>query len=143
VRFYGRLGPGDLIPMADEMEICNLFLEITEAKLGRRPAVKLEIEEDARQLMVIPMLAMLLMENLDKFGVLDDDREAVRIYIGLRLGHLIVITRNTVKVLDDVPPFSTKKGIRSIKERLDARQLPYTMYNDVRNGHFSFALVIN
>lgn len=143
VRFYGRLGPGELIPMADEIAICELFLEITEAKLGRKPAIKFEIEEDARQLKVLPMLVMLLMENLDKYGVLDDDGEAVRIYIGLRLGHLIIIARNTVKVREDVPPFSTKKGIRSIKERLDARQLPYAMYNDVRNGHFSFVLVIN
>lgn len=143
VRLYAPLGPGELVSMADEVEVGGLFLELVEAKLGKRPAIELEVDEAAKQLRVIPMLTMLVLENIDKYGLWDDANHAVGIYIGLRLGHLVVIARNTVKDISAAPPLSTKKGIRSIRERLDARQLSYTMHSGVRKGRFSFVLVID
>lgn len=65
------------------------------------------------------------------------------IYIGVRLSHLVMIARNTVKDISAASPLSTKRGIRSIRERLDARQLAYTMHSDVRRDRFSFVLVID
>lgn len=143
VRFYASLGPGELVLMADEIEICELFMEIVEAKLGKRPALELKVDEAALQLRVIPMLAMLLFENVDKYALWDDANHPASIYIGLRVGRLVMINRNTVKDTSAAPPRSTKRGLRSIRERLDARKLAYSMRSDVRKGRFSLVLVID
>lgn len=143
VRFYARLGPGDLVSLDDEISIGELFTEIMEARLGKQLSVNMEVDEEARRLLVIPMLTTLLFENLSKYALWDDARQAIRIYIGLRLGHLIVMLRNALRDVSEAPPLSTKKGLRSIRERLDARNLPYMMRSEVRDEEFVFVLFID
>ncbi|HWK98748.1 MAG TPA: hypothetical protein VNQ55_02325 [Parapedobacter sp.] len=143
VRFYARIDLGELVAMGDELDIMALVIELVEARLGKEPALEMEVEEAVRQLQVPPMLLMLIVENVDKYGVWDDPDQPVQLFIGTRLGQLIVMVRNVVRSAHATPPLSTKKGLRSIRERLDARQVAYVMHSETRNGRFSFVLLVD
>ncbi|WP_262249836.1 hypothetical protein [Parapedobacter soli] len=142
VRFYARLNPGELVSMAHEVEISHLFLELMAAKLGYPPMVELEVADAAHDVMVLPMQTMLLVENIDKYGVVDKSDSKAGIYIGLHHRHLIMVMDNEVKQQVAPPPLSTKKGLRSIRERLDAREVTYTSHHTLKNGRFSFVLIV-
>ena len=143
VRFYASIGPGELVTMGNEIDVCELFMELIAAKVGKQLFVEIEVDDAVRELMVTPMLLMLIFENLDKYGVWDDKRQAIRVFIGLHLGYLTIMARNAVRDVSSSPPFSTKKGLRSIRERLDARKIPYMMHSVKRHGCFSFVLLID
>src|SRR5690606_14715805 len=142
VRFYARLRPGELVSVAHEVEISQLFMELMAAKLGYQPLVELEVSDEALELMVSPMQTMLLVENIDKYGVVNNDKCKAGIYIGLRRRHLIIVMNNEMKQDAGPPPLSTKKGLKSIRERLDAGQVTYTSQQTLKNGRFSFVLII-
>ena len=143
VRFYASLGPGERVTLADEMAACELFLEMVEVKLGRPPSFRLEVEEASLSLKVIPMLGMLLLENVDKYGRWDDDGHVAGLSISVRLNQLVVMARNTVRESAGTPPLSTKKGLRSIRERLAAQEELVDMGGGRHNDHFLFFLFVN
>ncbi|MFB2121059.1 histidine kinase [Parapedobacter sp. 2B3] len=75
--YYVRKCKWPEIPLVDELEQLALSKELYELRFDAELALEIQVPEAADQLTIIPMLLILLLENMAKHGVLTDpDRPA-------------------------------------------------------------------
>ncbi len=113
---YGRLDTQSLMPLADELELLDLYIELIRIQLGYKPHIKIDAEVPSGSCGCIPMLLILLAENMKKYAVLSDSAHPAVIYIRVRDERLIVRASNRKR--DAGAGFSTQTGLKNLTDRL-------------------------
>ncbi|MBI4749362.1 MAG: histidine kinase [Acidobacteria bacterium] len=109
------------IPLGDEIEFLNLYLEIMQARFEEQLAVRLEIEAEARPALVPRLVLQPLVENALKHGV-DQTTGKIRIDVSAKINglHLELEVSDQGPGLNGngSPSESTKVGLANLRERL-------------------------
>jgi len=105
------------IPLKEEIEHLQLYLDIEKVRFGHRLATQIsDVEEGA----TIPaMLLQPVIENAIKFGLYDTTADlTIHIYTQLKDGWLTVHVQNPFDATTSSPQKGTGFGLRSIQRRL-------------------------
>ena len=108
----------NLAPLADEVRLCQQYLELEKLRLGERLNVEWHIENMPRDALVPPLLLQPLLENAVYHGIEPSSAPGViAINIFLRRGELHAILRNPYQ-LDGNHHAGNKMAMDNIRERL-------------------------
>jgi hypothetical protein len=107
------------VPLSEELQYLELYLEIEKVRFGHRLSTKFEIAEQSQGMKLPPMLLQPIVENAIKFG-LYDTTESITIGIAARShDHFLEITvENPFDPETSFPSRGTGFGLSSIKRRL-------------------------
>ena len=107
------------VPLEEEMEYLQLYLDIEKVRFGYRLNTIIEKEDEALQMKLPPMILQPLVENAIKFGLYDTIGE-VTIFITAKNnnGMLQVAVQNPFDELTAAPQKGTGFGLSSIRRRL-------------------------
>lgn len=128
--------------LKDEIHLINTFVELNKEMVFKDTFLIVEI--DIPDLIAIipfpPKLLINAVENLFKYGLLNDQEKLAHIKLSYASGTLFFVTRNAVTYPDKLP--SHNIGLENIKQRLDVH-FPnnYTFNTKVtENGFFELNL---
>lgn len=115
-KVYGRLSRHSLIPLADELALLELYIDVIRIRLGYTPHIKINAATPSGGVRCIPMLLILLAENIKKYAILNDSGQPAVISVHVNEGRLIV--RATNKKSHARGAYSTHTGLQNLSERL-------------------------
>ena len=102
LRYSLRHGETSLVPLRDEWEAVEAYLQIESARFEQRLRLSTDIEPASLDYSVPPLLLQTLVENAVKFGVSPSENGAdIRIESRLRGSNLIVTVSNSGKLTAD------------------------------------------
>lgn len=113
---YGRTSRDNLIPLEDELALLQLYIQVIQIRLGFRPHIIVDAAPTHSGVRCIPMLLILLVENMKKYAVLDDHAHPAVIRVGVYEGRLTVRATNRKRRASAV--YSTQTGLRNLEDRL-------------------------
>lgn len=113
---YGRLGRHSLIPLADELALLELYIDVIRIRLGYAPHIKIDAAIPNSRARCIPMLLVLLAENMKKYAVLNDSGRPAVISVQVNGGRLTVHTSN--RKSHTRAAYSTHTGLQNLSDRL-------------------------
>ena len=107
-----------LIPLADEIALCKLYLNLEKLRLGHRLQVKWHVEHMPGDALVPPLILQPLIENAVYHGVQESNEESeISINIYLRRGELHAILANPIYPSKE-EHVGNRIAIDNIRERL-------------------------
>ena len=105
------------VSLAEEVELAQRYLAIEQVRFGSRLHVSWELDPDAGQARVPPLLLQPLVENAVRHGVEPaDDGGAIRIRTRVRMGRATVSIVNTLPSEPSLP--GNGMALRNVRERL-------------------------
>lgn len=109
-----------LVPLSEELQHLNLYLEIEKVRFGHRLNTDIRCDESLQGLLVPSLLLQPIVENAIKFG-LYDTTDAVLIEISARLekNELVVWVKNPYDSSTAAPNKGTGFGLSSVQRRLN------------------------
>jgi LytS/YehU family sensor histidine kinase len=117
------MGEKTLIPLRDELFLVHSFLSVEKVRFGSRLKLEEQIEPEALECLVPPLLLQPLVENAIAHGISNlTEGGWIRIGISCRdgPGDLVILVENNFD--PDMPPRrGTGTGLRNVRQRLDAR----------------------
>jgi signal transduction histidine kinase len=109
------------IPLADELEVLERYLELMRARFGERLRVDVEVDDDARGALVPAMLLQPIVENALQHGAPPPPQPA---RVGVRArrmeDRLMVEVRDNGSGLRGAAPLGTGVGLTNTADRLRA-----------------------
>ncbi len=117
-----ELSEKELLPLREELELCQRFLAIEKIRYGERLQVELDVSAGAAQVMLAPMLIQPLVENAIKHGIRHLPQGGLlQVQALTRDGWLYVRVRNPVASVSGPHAGATGTGLRNIAARLRSR----------------------
>jgi len=108
-----------MIPLSDELNHLQLYLEIEKVRFGHRLSTSVEKDEFAEHLKLPALLLQPLVENAIKFGLYDTTGEiSIRIKAASNDGTLLLSVENPFDPSTSTPKHGTGFGLSSIQRRL-------------------------
>jgi signal transduction histidine kinase len=119
-RYMLTRSQAEFVPVADELELAEAYLEIERARFGDELDVRAEIDDAARSVMVPGLILQPLVENAVKHGI-SKKIGGGSVYIGARVEQdaLHLTVRDTgigIRRRDAI--FEQGVGLRSVRDRL-------------------------
>ena len=116
------LDPQDEIPLAQEIELQSLYLDIEAVRFADRLRVTVDVSDEAFRALVPSMILQPLIENVIKFAVTRSTCP-VLLVIAARVGdgRLHLSVRNSAGAGVSRPPRGTGVGLGNVRDRLVAR----------------------
>lgn len=115
--YYLRNAHEGLIPILDELNQVKNLIALNHIRFLQKANLKIELSGDLKEIKTIPMLVLLLVENIFKYGVLDDPDFPAKLWITLENKILSIRTENKINNMKS--EVSTGIGLKNLKERLD------------------------
>lgn len=118
--FRGTLRRDDSksIPLHEELDYIQLYLEIEQVRFGHRLTADFEIEDSCRDIPVPPLVLQPIMENAIKFGLYGTIGEVcICVKAKIRNGFLYIEINNPFDPTSS-PPAGTGFGLAAVKRRL-------------------------
>lgn len=107
------------IPLQEELEYLQLYLEIEKVRFGNRLSTVFSTDSGSLQMKIPAMLLQPLVENAIKFGLYDTTGETVISISTATTGNMLVITvQNPFDPETAQPKHGTGFGLNSIQRRL-------------------------
>jgi len=113
---YGRAHKGNLITLVDELALVDLYIEVIHIRLGFRPHIIVDAAQPHSRVRCIPMLLILLVENMKKYAVLDDRAHPAVLSVRVKEGRLTVRATNRKRRASAA--YSSQTGLRNLEDRL-------------------------
>jgi len=113
---YSRLSKHSLILLTDELALLDLYIAVIHIRLGYRPCIKVDAVVRNSGVRCIPMLLILLVENMKKYAVLNDSSHPAEISVRVNEGRLVV--RATNRKRHGTAAYSTHTGLQNLSDRL-------------------------
>jgi two-component system, LytTR family, sensor histidine kinase AlgZ len=105
------------VTLAEEVELARRYLAIEQIRFGSRMQVTWELDPDAAQVRVPPLLLQPLVENAVRHGVEPSDVGGViRVRTRVKLGRALISIVNSVPANDSQP--GSGMALRNVRERL-------------------------
>jgi two-component system LytT family sensor kinase len=109
------------IPLAEELEVLERYLELMRARFGERLTVDVKVDDDVRGARVPAMLLQPVVENALRHGAPEPPRPARVAVRARRVGDALVIeVRDNGPGLRGAPPVGTGVGLTNTADRLRA-----------------------
>ena len=107
------------VPLADELQQLQLYLEIEKVRFGHRLSVAIDAQQESLPLRLPALLLQPIVENAIKFGLYDTVGETqISIKAVAEGPHLIITTRNPYDPATQQPRRGTGFGLDSVRRRL-------------------------
>jgi two-component system sensor histidine kinase AlgZ len=108
---------GEAVTLSEEVELAQRYLAIEQIRFGSRLQVTWELDPDAGEARVPPLLLQPLVENAVRHGVEPaPDGGVIRIRTRVKLGRAVVSIANTVSTQPSLP--GNGIALRNVRERL-------------------------
>lgn len=108
-----------LIPLREELEHLQLYLEIEKVRFGNRLEIQFDVLESSLRYPVPALLLQPLMENAIKFGLYDVlDRVCISLEAKVEAGFLCIRISNPFDPTSKPPDHGTGFGLQSVRRRL-------------------------
>lgn len=117
MNYYLESTKKGLIPLKDEIEQVKSLITFNQIRLIEKVSLKLLVSGDLTHVKIPPMLVLLLVENIFKYGVLDDPDFPAKLRIAMENNILSIRTENKINNMKS--EVSTGIGLQNLKERLD------------------------
>jgi two-component system sensor histidine kinase AlgZ len=115
------LGEKATIPLSEELALLDRFLAIEKVRFAARLKVEEAIQEDSKNLLILPLLLQPLVENAVVHGIANlPEGGTIRVASESRDGRLYITIENTF----DSESTSTRRtgmGLANVRRRLDGR----------------------
>jgi two-component system LytT family sensor kinase len=114
--------PTEDVPLADEIQLQRLYLDIEAVRFPERLVVEIDLPDDLRSACVPGLILQPLVENAVKYGV-SRTRHPVTLRIRAQehQGKLRLVVEDDGDPMDDGPIEGTGVGLRNVRDRLAAR----------------------
>ena len=108
------------VPLSEEMEYLQLYLEIEKVRFGHRLSTVIECDDASRALSIPSLLLQPIVENAIKFGLYDtiDDEVVIRISAASVQKDLVLQVTNPFDPETSSPRRGTGFGLNSVQRRL-------------------------
>lgn len=117
-----ELSEKELLPLREELQLCERFLAIEKIRYGDRLQTRLDASPDAAQVLLAPMLIQPLVENAIKHGIRHLPQGGLlQVQARTRDGWLYVSVRNPLPPVAVAPSGGGGTGLRNIAARLRSR----------------------
>ncbi len=111
-------GNANLVPLEDEIELVENFLEISKIQYEDRLHFNIEVEKETEKLLVPPMILQMMVENAVKHGISTlKDGGIINIKTNISDENLQLLVENTGNI--NTTEGSTKIGLKNIEERIN------------------------
>lgn len=117
MNYYLESTEKGLIPLKDEIEQVKSLIAFNQIRLIQKVRLKLIVFGDLAHVKIPPMLVLLLVENIFKYGVLDDPDFPAKLRIAMENKILSIRTENKINNMKS--EVSTVIGLQNLKERLE------------------------
>jgi two-component system, LytTR family, sensor kinase len=108
-----------LVPLTEEVDHLQLYLEIEKVRFGHRLRTELQHDEQSRTMKIPPLLLQPVVENAIKFGLYDTTGEiTIRIMTHAEGQYLVVGVENPFDPETARPKQGTGFGLNSVQRRL-------------------------
>ncbi len=108
---------GESVSLAEEVELARRYLAIEQVRFGARLKIVWELDDDAGQARVPPLLLQPLVENAVRHGVEPAaEGGTVRIRTRVKMGRAQVVIANTVPAAPSRP--GSGMALKNVRERL-------------------------
>ncbi len=108
-----------LVPLTDELQQLQLYLEIEKVRFGHRLQTAIEVEDDALNMHLPALLLQPVVENAIKFGLYDTIGETcIKVKATAQDKSLVIITQNPFDPTTQQPRHGTGFGLSSVRRRL-------------------------
>jgi len=108
-----------LVPLSDELEHLNLYLEIEKVRFGHRLETEISCDKDCGQALIPSMLLQPLVENAIKFGLYDTTEQVtVSIRGEIDGNNLVLMVQNPYDPQTSRPKQGTGFGLSGVQRRL-------------------------
>jgi len=107
----------EFIQLEEEIEQVEKLIYLYQLRKNMELHIILDFEPATRQLRIIPLILMTLVENIFKHGNVSDQKTGIFISTRIENHNLVIETRNARNLRNEFAN-STHSGIRNIKERL-------------------------
>jgi two-component system, LytTR family, sensor histidine kinase AlgZ len=109
----------DLVPLADEVELCRQYLELEQLRLGRRLMVDWNMKSMPGDALVPPLLLQPLLENAVYHGIEPSSTPGtVSINLFLSRGEVHAILKNPYRANGGSHHAGNKMALANVRERL-------------------------
>jgi len=106
-----------VVPLAEELRVVNLYLELEKLRLGARLAVTVNVSPEAAAAQIPPLMLQGLVENAVKFGPAARKQGGEIVYSAhIHEGHLRVRVTNPGRL--GTSSDSTGTGLKNLRDRL-------------------------
>lgn len=132
---------GDYISLGDEIDQVNNLLYLNQMRKNHELCFNLHFTEEVRNIQLIPLVLLTLVENIFKHGNLNQPEHAAEVKLYLSDEHFIIETDNLV---NHASKSGSQTGLANISERLKyayGTEIKFTHHADDRN-HFIVFLAI-
>lgn len=109
------------IPLPEELEQFHQLQRLYALRFGRDLALDLQLPEDITQMTIIPMLLIVLLENMAKYGVLTKPERPATLQITRRGKQTRIIARNVVKRSPEPISHGLGIAVNNIRKQLQLR----------------------
>lgn len=124
------------IPLQEELEYLQLYLEIEKVRFGNRLSTVFDTDNSSLQMKIPAMLLQPLVENAIKFGLYDTTGETVISISTVATANMLVITvQNPFDPETAQPKHGTGFGLNSIQRRLYLLFARHDLLNTAATGH--------
>ncbi|QJD96221.1 histidine kinase [Mucilaginibacter robiniae] len=111
---------GKQTPLSKEIAFIQEYVELMKLRTSRKTTVQLQIEEQAQEVMIAPMLFLPFVENAFKHGVSSIQESHIVIHITQHADRVILKVRNTIhQTRSNSEEQSNGIGIANTTRRLD------------------------
>ena len=108
-----------LVPLADELQHLQIYLEIEKVRFGHRLQTEIDAEPQCLPLLVPYLLLQPLVENAIKFGLYDTLGDTlIKITAQVQEGLLVITTQNPFEAASFQQKQGTGFGLESVRRRL-------------------------
>lgn len=106
-----------VVSLQQELRHLQILIDINTMRFGKLCFIDYNIEGQAEDQLIPPLVLITVVENAFKYGDIRDSNNPLTIKVGLRPGHMHFYCRN--KKLKLKPPSSHNIGIKNLRQRLD------------------------
>lgn len=144
MRYAMRDAQQDAIPLQEEFDYINSYVELQRARLGNTAAIQFDCTGDPGNKTIAPLILITYIENAFKYGINPDVEDCfVHIQVGINNGVLELCTKNKI-VPSSSHTAATGIGMANTKERLQhLYPQQHTLQTEVRNETYLLNLTIN
>jgi two-component system, LytTR family, sensor kinase len=119
LRLSLRENLGNLVPLRNEIRLLQLYLDILKVRFGERLQYQIDIQKEAEQALVPPMLLQPIVENAVKYGVEPFAKTGeIKVWIGRQGANLKLDVCDNGIESQTVAGFDFGVGLSNTQERL-------------------------
>lgn len=134
---------GDFIPLGDEIDQVENLLYLNQIRKNHGLSFQIQYEEDVRQIHLIPLVLLTMVENIFKHGNLTEHGHNALVHIYLKDGALFIDTDNLID--NKKKAAGNHMGLSNIQHRLKyayGDEITFNYHVD-ENNHFKVQLGIS